>query len=205
MIAIIDYDIGNVSAIENMLSRIGVISEITNDFHKINKAEKIILPGNGSYDACILGLRKTGLIPLLEEMVLGRETPILGICVGAQMLGNASEEGQESGLGWVDMNVKRLPNDIGIKVPHMGWSEVITNLENVLLTNSLEKDARFYFSHSYYMAPKNNCDIALICNYGIKFAAAISVKNILGVQFHPEKSHRFGKGLLKNFATSGTL
>lgn len=205
MIAIIDYDIGNVSAIENMLSRIGAISEITNDFHKINKAEKIILPGNGSYDACILGLRKTGLIPLLEEMVLGRMIPILGICVGAQMLGQTSEEGQESGLGWVDMAVRRFPNDIGVKVPHMGWNDVSANFQNNLLIRGLEKESRFYFSHSYYMAPKNSGDIVLNCNHGINFAAAISVKNIFGVQFHPEKSHRFGKQLLKNFAINDAL
>lgn len=200
MIAIVDYDIGNIAAVSNMLMRLGIRSVVTSSAQEIEQASKIILPGNGSFDACMKNLRESGLVPILEEKVLCQKTPLLGICVGAQMLGARSAEGEELGLGWLDMQVNKFPDMDGLRVPHMGWNEVWTeNKENPLL-QSMEEDARFYFVHSYYMAPDNPGDIMLRAKYGIEFAAGVSRGNIAGVQFHPEKSHRFGKQLLNSFA-----
>lgn len=200
MIAIIDYDIGNLAAVANMFKRIGAECEVTSAADRIENADKLVLPGNGAYDACIGALRHTGLIPVLEQKVLRLGTPLLGICVGAQMLGHVSEEGGEQGLGWVDMRVKRFPESLGVKVPHMGWSEVRKANANDPLVQGLDDNARFYFVHSFYMEPAKDSDVLLTAHYGIDFAAAVRVGNIVGVQFHPEKSHRYGKQLLERFA-----
>ena len=200
MIAIVDYEIGNLAAIANMLNRLGAACEITADPEKIRLAEKLVLPGNGAFDACMQGLRATGLIPLLNEKVLVEKTPLLGICVGAQMLGHGSEEGREAGLGWMNIHVKRFPDLPGLRVPYMGWGDVKKTLTHHSLTQDVSDDARFYFVHSYYMAPVNSEDVLLTAHHGIEFAAAVGCGNIAGVQFHPEKSHRFGKQLLGQFA-----
>lgn len=200
MIAIIDYEIGNLAAVSNMLRRVGYSSIITADADAISKADRIILPGNGHFDTCMRNLRATGLVPLLEDKVLRQGTPLLGICVGAQMLGASSEEGQEKGLGWVDMTVRRFPNMQGLRVPHMGWTEVARPMPEHPLVAGLGEDARFYFVHSYYLVPEGKTQTLLQAEYGIPIAAGVVLGNIAGVQFHPEKSHRFGKALLSNFA-----
>lgn len=200
MIVVIDYAVGNLAAVANMCKRLGVACEITADAEKIRRADKIVLPGNGAFDACMQGLRATGLIPLLEERVLQQRTPLLGICVGAQMLGHGSEEGTEAGLGWVDMHVRRFPDLPGLLVPHMGWCSVGRVDVAAPILQSLDADARFYFVHSYYMDVARVQDVLLTAHYGIDFTAAVQVGNITGVQFHPEKSHRFGKQLLGYFA-----
>ena len=200
MIAIVDYEIGNLAAIANMFNRLGVKCEITADPVKIENAEKIVLPGNGAFDACMQNLHATGLIPLLKEKVLTRKTPLLGICVGAQMLGHGSEEGKEAGLGWLDIEVKRFPVLPDFRVPHMGWCHVKNVSLGHPLFEKLSEDARFYFVHSYYLDPENSGEVLLTANYGKDFAAAVGKDNIVGVQFHPEKSHRFGKQLLAQFA-----
>jgi glutamine amidotransferase len=202
MIVIVDYNIGNVLAVQNMLLRIGFSSIISSRVEEINKASRIILPGNGSYDACINNLRISGLIPYLEDKVLNEKVPLLGICVGAQMLGSSSAEGRESGLGWIDMTVERLPQIADFRIPHMGWNNVIKVKQDNEFSNKLPPNSRFYFSHSYYMKPKRDAiDIALLnVSYGIEFTAAVIRQNIIGVQFHPEKSHHYGKVLLKSFA-----
>lgn len=200
MIAIIDYDIGNIAAVDNMFRRLGVESLITNDPEAIIRADKIVLPGNGAFDACMLNLRRSGLIPILEQRILDSGVPILGICVGAQMLGKSSEEGSEAGLGWIDMTVQRLPVTNDLRVPHMGWSNVHLEQSKHELANGVLQDARFYFVHSYYMKPKNPEDVFLSAHYGINFAAGVAKGHITGVQFHPEKSHRFGKQLFSAFA-----
>lgn len=200
MIAIIDYDIGNLAAVSNMLRRIGFASVITADPDAVAAADRIILPGNGHFDTCMKNIRATGLLPLIERRVLQEGTPLLGICVGAQMLGSGSEEGSEPGLGWLDMTVRRFPRREGLRVPHMGWNGVTMPLPGHPLVQGLGEDARFYFVHSYYLDPAPTVDTLLLAEYGHSFAAGIGKGNIAGVQFHPEKSHRFGKQLLLNFA-----
>lgn len=200
MIAIIDYDIGNLGAVASMLHRLGVPSRITSDANDVATADRLILPGNGAFDACMQGLRASGLLPLIERRVLGERTPLLGICVGAQMLGDGSEEGQEPGLGWLRMRTRRFPAMPGLRVPHMGWNEVHPARPGDPRCAALPPDARFYFVHSYYLDPEDPADELLRANYGIDFAAAVARGHIVGVQFHPEKSHRYGKQLLGLFA-----
>jgi glutamine amidotransferase len=200
MITIIDYDIGNIAAVANMLQRLGHSCRVTAKVEEIEQAERIILPGNGAFDACMKNLRSSGLIPALERQVLQRRVPLLGICVGAQMLGHGSAEGVEPGLGWIDMQVERFPALPDLRIPHMGWNQVRIAQPANSLVRDMEADARFYFVHSYYMAPKNPADVLLKAHYGIEFAAGVAHGHITGVQFHPEKSHRFGKQLMAAFA-----
>jgi glutamine amidotransferase len=200
LIAIIDYDVGNISAVANMLQRLGLKCVMTHKHEDVMEADRIILPGNGAFDECVRNLRSSGLIPLIESRVLGEKIPLLGICVGAQMLGHSSEEGVEPGLGWIDMTVNRFTDLENFPVPHMGWQEVMPSESSNPLLSLLEPAARFYFVHSYFMKPKNQEDILLKTSYGQDFVAAVAKDNIAGVQFHPEKSHRFGKQLLEGFA-----
>lgn len=200
MIAIIDYDVGNIAAVANMLKRLGVRSEMTNDPDVIAQADRIILPGNGSFDTCMRNLRASGLLPLLEHRVFSDGVPLLGICVGAQMLGSCSEEGSEPGLGWLNMTVHRFSEAAGFPVPHMGWSQVICSQPEHPLVVELDDDPRFYFVHSYYMVPADPADVLFKANYGQEFVAGVARGNVAGVQFHPEKSHRYGKQLLTAFA-----
>ncbi len=202
MIAIIDYDIGNLGAVSNMLGRIGAHAIITADPEVVAKADKIVLPGNGAFDSCMRGLRASGLVPLLEQRVLGDHVPLLGICVGAQMLGNGSEEGVELGLGWLPMQVKRFPAELGLRVPQMGWNSVVPRQPNHILLEGMRPDARFYFVHSFFMEPINPEDVLLETTYGLPIAAAVGRGHIAGLQFHPEKSHKFGLHLLGRFATA---
>ena len=203
MITIIDYGIGNITAVVNMLQRLGVRCNVTAQADEVEQAERIILPGNGSFDACMNSLRKSGLIPILEHKVLEQETPLLGICVGAQMIGVESDEGKEPGLGWLDMRVRRFPDMPNLRIPHIGLYQVSPAHKNSGLTSGMEADTRFYFVHSYYMEPTNSKDILLRATYGIRFAAGVTSRSITGVQFHPEKSHRYGKQFLSAFAKDG--
>ena len=200
MIAIVDFDIGNLEAVASMLHRVGVPSRITAKPADIEQADRIILPGNGAFDACMRGLRATGLVPLLERRVLQEKVPLLGICVGAQMLGQGSDEGQENGLGWMKLRSVRFPPQPGLKVPHMGWNEVRPARAGAPQLAGLEEDARFYFVHSYHLVAQDPADVLLWAHYGQDFAAAVAHGHIMGVQFHPEKSHRYGKQLLAAFA-----
>jgi glutamine amidotransferase len=204
MIVIIDYDIGNVNAIKNMLGRLGFDAKITANLNDVESADRIILPGNGAYDACLKNLRSTGLLPLLEKKVLDQKIPLLGICVGAQMLGKTSEEGIEAGLGWIDMVVKRFPESPNLPVPNMGWRDIKSAKDDHYIVKNLEKKSRFYFVHSFYMKPSKDQDILITSNYGFDFAAGVIKNNIIGVQFHPEKSHRFGRAILTNFILGTT-
>jgi len=200
MIAVIDYDVGNVGAVANMLCRLGHDCIITAEVDEIRRAGHIVLPGNGAFDACMRNLDASGLRPTLERRVLEDRVPLLGICVGAQMLGRASEEGQRAGLGWLDMQVRRFPALPGLRVPHMGWNTVRRGTGVHPVGVALEDEARFYFVHSYYMDPAIPADVIGYSYYGIDFAAAVGHDNIVGAQFHPEKSHRFGKKFLSAFA-----
>lgn len=196
-VTIIDYKVGNIGSLISMLSRINIHSEASRDKDLILNSDKIILPGVGSYDRAMKNLKSFDLIEVLNECVYKRNIPILGICLGAQILGTSSEEGDEKGLGFIEMEVKKFKN-IELPIPHMGWNEVKPTKKSNIFKN-LDSEKRFYFVHSYYLKPKNDEDIIAVSNYGHTFASAVSKNNVFGVQFHPEKSHRFGLQLLKDF------
>jgi glutamine amidotransferase len=199
MIVIIDYGMGNLGSVQNMLRKIGADVLITNDHNKITMAEKLILPGVGSFDNGMRNLIESGLRDLLEEIVLQKKKPLLGICLGMQLLTKSSEEGMLSGLGWIDAVTKRfLFEDSQIKIPHMGWNTVDIVNDQGLFSN-IYPEPRFYFVHSYCISCFNSSDILTTTFYGYNFVSSFQSGNIMGVQFHPEKSHKFGMKLLKNF------
>ena len=201
MIVIIDYNVGNIGSILNMLKKIGVQGDITSDINKIESADKIILPGVGSFDTGMENLKNLGLLEVLNEKVQIKKTPVLGICLGMQLLTKGSEEGFLPGLGWIDGDVKKFALDAfqDLKVPHMGWDYVSVKKESLLFKEMYE-EPKFYFVHSYYVSPAKTSDILTTTNYGIEFCSALENGNIFGAQFHPEKSHKYGMKLLKNFA-----
>ncbi len=199
MITVIDYGMGNVGSVFNMLRKLRVKAQITNNVGDIKAADKLILPGVGHFDKGIANLKQFGLVDVLNEQVLGYKKPILGICLGMQMMTRGSEEGVMPGLGWVAADTVRfLPQD-NLKIPHMGWNQVRSTSNATLFDKSPEELERFYFVHSYYVRTDNSQDVAAYCNYGHDFVAAFEVNNIMGVQFHPEKSHIFGMNLFKRF------
>lgn len=201
MIAIIDYDLGNVGSIKNILKKINnedVI--ITRDCQSIEQASKLILPGVGSFDAGMENLEKFQLIDVLNKRVLEDKVPLLGICLGMQLLGESSEEGKKSGLGYIPFRSVRFNDEIDYKIPHMGWDYVtLSQPNNDILKGLCNERQRYYFVHSYHALCERRDNILMECEYGYNFAAAVTQENIYGVQFHPEKSHRFGMQLLKNF------
>jgi imidazole glycerol-phosphate synthase subunit HisH len=199
MIAIVDYGMGNLGSIRNMLRRIGARSVITGDLDAIAAAPKVLLPGVGRFDAAMREIESRGLRPVLDHKALVERVPTLGICLGMQLITMGSEEGDSEGLGWVDAKAKRFPTADGLKVPHMGWN-LVTPTRPSALTAGLPDEARFYFVHSYFVTTHRAEDSVLIADYGVRFTAAIEVGNIYGAQFHPEKSHKFGMQLLSNFA-----
>ena len=199
MITIVDYGLGNLGSIKNMLEYIGVTAEIQSDIKLIKKAKKIILPGVGRFDAAMLRINQSGLREVLDYKALNEQVPILGICLGMQLLTKTSEEGSLMGLGWIDADVKKFKLNKNFKVPHMGWNSIkISKFNN--LTKLLENDSLFYFVHSYYVQTKKNENSLLKTSYGHQFDSGIVSKNIYGVQFHPEKSHKFGMRLFEQFA-----
>lgn len=201
MITIIDYGMGNLGSIKNMLKKIGFDATISSNIKLIKDAKKLILPGIGAFDAGMKNLDGLGLIPVLNNIVLNNKIPILGICLGMQLLTKSSEEGNIRGLGWIDAQTVRFKFDEknnDLKVPHMGWNTVQLNKESPLF-EEMFAEPRFYFVHSYHVICNNEQDILTTTHHGYKFASSIQKDNIMGVQFHPEKSHKFGMKLLKNF------
>ena len=200
MVIIVDYGMGNLGSIKNMIKKIGGESLISSDVNEISKAKKIILPGVGAFDAGILNLQNAGLIPILNKKVIEEKIPVLGICLGMQLMTEKSEEGNQEGLKWIEAETIRFNfnNNVNLKIPHMGWNMVIKRKEHIIV-KALGDEPRFYFVHSYFVKCKNTTDILLETNYGNIFTSAFQKDNIIGVQFHPEKSHKFGMNILKNF------
>jgi imidazole glycerol-phosphate synthase subunit HisH len=200
MIVIVDYEVGNIAAIKNMLKKCGFDAILSHDHEVIGRASKIILPGIGAFDSCVQNLDKYELRGVLDECVLEKKIPILGICVGMQLLAKGSEEGVLSGLGWIDGFVKKfILEGTNFKVPHMGWNTLVPQFNNPLFKD-LEDSARFYFAHSFHFTCKNPENEGAITNYGYRFASSVKKDNIFGTQFHPEKSHKYGMKILANFA-----
>jgi imidazole glycerol-phosphate synthase subunit HisH len=206
MIVIVDYGAGNLASISNMLRRLGVDVAISSDSRVIEIAEKIILPGVGAFDHAMRKLREGALLPVLEQRVVHERVPLLGLCLGAQLLTRSSEEGAERGLGWVDAVTVRFDPSRAIEriaIPHMGWSDVKSIKGHALLATE-ELEPRFYFAHSYHIQSSDPELTIGTATHGYEFPAAIAAGNIMGVQFHPEKSHVFGLRLLRNFCELGT-
>lgn len=199
MITIVNYGLGNLGSIVNMFKRIGVASKVSNHLEEIERAEKLLLPGVGAFDIAMTMINEKGMMEVLNKKALVDQIPVLGICLGMQLLTRSSEEGKLPGLGWIEADTRRFAIGNGLNVPHMGWNKVIPSTPS-LLTCNLPDEARFYFVHSYHVHVDDERNSILKCNYGISFDAAIQRDNIYGAQFHPEKSHRFGMQLLKNFA-----
>lgn len=199
MIVIIDYGMGNVGSIQNMLKKTGFESVVSRDRSVIDAADKIILPGVGAFDAAMQSLQDLDLIDLLHQKAVVEKKTILGICLGMQILAASSDEGSLKGLGWIDAEVKKFKSD-NLKIPHMGWNIVHDVKQSPLFANMHKPELRFYFVHSYYFDCHDKNAIIGETDYGIRFVSAVNKENIWGVQFHPEKSHKFGMQLLKNFA-----
>lgn len=200
MITIVDYGMGNLGSISNILRYVGEQARVTSDPEAIRQAEKLILPGVGAFDAAMARINDGPIRAALDESVVERKVPVLGICLGMQLLTRGSEEGSTPGLGWIDAETVRFPAQPGLKVPHMGWNTVEPTGENPL-TRSLPEGSRFYFVHSYYVRTRDPAHAMLKAFHGVSFDAGICRDHIFGVQFHPEKSHKFGMNLLRSFAS----
>ncbi|MGI8785228.1 MAG: imidazole glycerol phosphate synthase subunit HisH [Acidobacteriota bacterium] len=202
MITIVDYGLGNIRAFLNVYRRLNVEAKTATSREELEGASKIILPGVGSFDHAMDRLAQSGMREALDDLALRRRVPILGVCVGMQILGRASDEGALPGLGWIDGRVRTLGSLQSVEkcpVPHMGWNDVRPVVRTGLF-DGLDTDARFYFLHSYYFECDREENTLALSNYGADFACAAHDANIFGVQFHPEKSHHYGARLLQNFA-----
>ncbi len=200
MIIIVDYGMGNLGSMLNMFKRIGAKASIESDPDALSHAEKLVLPGVGAFDAAMQRINSLpGLREVLDRKALVERVPVLGVCLGMQLLTLSSEEGKMAGLGWVPGGARRFPRQEGLKIPHMGWNVARPNVHSPLTAN-VGDEPRYYFVHSYYVQVDDPRHSLMRTYYGIEFDSAIGTDNILGVQFHPEKSHRFGMQILKNFA-----
>jgi len=199
MITIIDYGMGNLGSVLNMFKRLNVPAKITSDADLIANSKKILLPGVGAFDNAMNSINNSGLREILDHKAIVERVHVLGICLGMQLLTRSSEEGECAGLGWVQASTYKFPPAAGLKVPHMGWN-VVKPTRRSELTKELFDKSRFYFVHSYYVKVENENNSILKTHHGITFDSAIQNQNIYGAQFHPEKSHKFGMHLLKNFA-----
>jgi glutamine amidotransferase len=202
MITIINYGLGNVQAFANLYKRLNIPVGVAACAADLDGATKLILPGVGAFDHAMELLDGSGMREAVDDLVLKQRVPVLGVCVGMQILAGSSDEGKLAGLGWIDARVRRfdettLPRPA--RLPHMGWNDVVPN-SGAKLFAGLERDSRFYFLHSYYFDCVSNDNVLATSEYGIAFGSAVRSQNIYGVQFHPEKSHDYGVRLLKNFA-----
>lgn len=199
-VTIVDYGLGNIQAFANIYRRLNVVVRVARSADELATAEKIVLPGVGAFDWAMSRLEASGMRTSLDELVLRQGRPVLGVCVGMQMMAARSDEGSLAGLGWFDAEVKRFPERVSnqkVQLPHMGWNDV-TTVDDTLFRGI--DGPRFYFLHSYYFAPCNRSNVLASADYHGSFTASVRHGNIYGVQFHPEKSHHWGVQLLKNFA-----
>lgn len=200
MIGIIDYGVGNIKAFSNIYTQLNIPFKIIKNVDDFFDVNKLILPGVGSFDHAMISLQNSGMKEKLDELVLERKLPVIGICVGMQMLAKSSDEGVLEGLGWIDGVVKKFDKS-KIKngpLPHMGWNTLNIEKQNKIFVN-LEEDPRYYFLHSYYFECNNKEDVIATATYGERFECMVNHENIYGIQCHPEKSHHNGIQLLKNF------
>ena len=202
MITIVDYGVGNTGALLNMFDYLGIDAEAAATPDAIARARKLVLPGVGAFDKAMATLRERRLVDALDDAVLSRQIPVLGVCLGMQLLARCSEEGVERGLGWIAADVRRivLPSGSPLKVPHIGWLEARPTRSSPLFDSTAD-DSRFYFDHSYHMVCDDPSDVTAMIAYGTPLCCAVAHRHISGVQFHPEKSHRHGMRLLRAFAT----
>ena len=200
LIVIIDYGIGNINSILNMLKKIGANVIISGKSEDLLKADKLILPGVGAFDYGMTKLAESGLLEIVKEHALTKKKPLLGICLGMQMLGKSSEEGNLRGLNLIPFETKKFKfESTELRIPHMGWDLSEVCIERDELMYGIKETPRYYFVHSYHAVCDSQENELMSCNYGYKFSSAVKNENIYGVQFHPEKSHKFGMTLLENF------
>jgi imidazole glycerol-phosphate synthase subunit HisH len=202
VISIVDYGLGNILAFANIYKRLNIPVSVVSTMQELQTAERIILPGVGSFDWAMSKLNESGMREQLDKQVMEEQVPVIGICVGMQMMGKRSEEGQEEGLGWLDAEVKRFDESTFTQethLPHMGWNDVKHVVTHPLFAG-LEEEARFYFLHSYYFSEEDSSQVLAQTDYNGLYTSIAYRENIYGVQFHPEKSHHWGVRLLKNFA-----
>ena len=198
MTGVLDYGVGNIGSILNMLKKVGAQGMPVRTAPELQSCDRLILPGVGRFDAGMALLKQSGLRAPLDCAVAAG-VPLLGICLGMQMLGRRSEEGPGEGLGYLPFDLRRFRVEAPLKVPHMGWDAVTLTQPDALLCQGLESEPRFYFVHSYYAVCDDPGDVLMTCDYGGPFAAAVHRGHVWGTQFHPEKSHRFGMRLIANF------
>lgn len=198
MIAVLDYGVGNISSVCSMLRKAGAETQVTRYANEILAADKLLLPGVGHFDHGMKMLNASGLRETLDQFALELRRPVLGICLGAQILGKGSEEGDTPGLGWIDFECHKFQSMLGIRVPHMGWNQIVRRKPSPLL-DQMSDDARFYFVHSYKMHCADDGDVLATTTHGVEFTCAVQRGNIFGTQFHPEKSLRHGLVLMKAF------
>lgn len=200
-ILVLDYGMGNLRSVLRKLTRLGANAEISKNFRQLKWAEKIILPGVGHFGKAMDNLKKLDLIETLNEAVLQQKKPVLGICLGMQLMARQSEEGDAVGLGWIDADVVRfrMADPVRHKVPHIGWNSLTVVKNNHPLLTGLDNDVEMYFVHSYYVKCNQHEHVLTTTDYGNTFHSAFASENIMGVQFHPEKSHNWGELMLSNF------
>lgn len=202
MLVIIDYGMGNLGSVKNMFKKIGVDTTISSDIVDIKKASKLILPGVGAFDNAMNNLKELGLVDIIRAKVITDKTPIMGICLGMQLLTNGSDEGELDGFGFIDAYSYKFDNTRfanSLPIPHMGWNRAKLNKKSKLINEVSECENRFYFVHSYAVSCQESEDVLTTSVYGYDFVSSFEKNNIIGCQFHPEKSHKFGMNLFKNF------